>query len=122
MIPQRTVLLLLVAMLVACGASAREKTLKTSLRSLNVARDTVLAVSDKREGQIYDACNPPTCTKEEGHKQVDEWRAKVDVVVKAIDAGYRAIFAASLLEDAESLSEATAAVVIALALVKELAP
>lgn len=106
--------------LVGCGASARTTALRTSLVSLNVARDTARAASKEREKQIVDACNPPTCTKEEGHARLDAWRELVDKAYTAIDDGYNAILAALVLDDAKSATDAGAAVSKALALVKDM--
>lgn len=114
------VLLLCLCLASACGASARVKALRVSLIALNTARDTTLALSKEREKQIYDGCNPPACTKEEGHARVDAWRVKVDVAIKAIDTGYRAVHDAALLDDAMSVSAASAAAASALTLYNQL--
>ena len=114
------VLLCFVALCGACGASTRLKVIRVNVVALNTARDMVLTLSKEREKQIYDSCNPPICTKEEGHARVDAWQKKVDVAVKAIDLGYRAQHDAALLDDAKSESEARAAFARALGLVKEL--
>ena len=114
------VLLCLAALLGACGASSRTKALRVNLVALNTARDAVLSISKEREQQLYDSCNPPSCTKEEGHARVDAWRGKVDVVVKSIDLGYRAVHDAALLDDTKSVSGAAAAAARALALYEDL--
>lgn len=117
------VLLVLVLACAACGttsASSRTKALRVELVSITVARDTVLAAAKEREKQIYGACNPPACSKEEGHAKVDAWRAQVDVVFKAIDVAYRAIHDAALLDDDKSESNARTALGDALKLIKEL--
>jgi hypothetical protein len=118
----RVVPILLVALLVtgACGASAHTKALRASLVTLNVARDTLRAASKAREAQIVDACDPPGCTREEGHARLEAWRARVDAVAAAIDDGYDAIWAASLLDDPKSARDAGSAVTRALDLVKSL--
>lgn len=114
------VLLCLVALAAGCGASARTTALRTSLVSLNVARDTVRAASKAREKQIVDACSPPTCTKDQGHAELDAWRATVDKVTVALDDGYDAIRDAAILDDAKSTSAMIAVVANAIALVKSL--
>src|SRR5688572_22785778 len=111
--------IVMVCMLLAfagCGANTRTKALRVGLVSLNAARDTTLEVSKAREALIVEQAT----TKDEGRAALDTWRAKVDVVFVALDAGYRAVFSASLLNDAKSASEAGAAIAKALALVKEL--
>ena len=113
-------LALLCLLVAACGASSRTKALRVNLVALNTARDAVLALSKEREKQLYDSCNPPTCTKEEGHARVDAWRGKVDGAVKTIDVGYRAVHDAALLGDVKSASDAAAAATRALTLYNEL--
>lgn len=112
----RIVPILIVALLAGCGASARTKVLRTSLVALNVARDTLRTTSKEREMQIVDQAS----SKEEGRAKLDAWRAIIDKVDAAIDDGYDAILAASILNDAPSASAAGAAVAKALALVREL--
>lgn len=116
----KIVVLVVLLGLAACGASARTKTLRVNLVALNTARDAVLVLSKAREKQIYDGCNPPTCTKEEGHTRVDAWREKVDVAIKALDLAYRAVHDAGLLGDAKSASDAAVAAAKALAIYNEL--
>ena len=114
------VAVVLLCFVAACGASSRTKALRVNLVALNTARDSVLALSKEREKQIYDSCNPPTCTKEEGHARVDAWQGKVDVAIKTIDVGYRAVHDAALLDDAKSVTAAAAAAAKALDLYNEL--
>lgn len=114
------VLICLVVLASACGANARVQGLRVGLVSLNVARDTARAAAKEREKQIVDACNPPTCTDEEGHKQLNAWRVTVDAAYAAIDDGYDAILAAVVLDDAKSAESAGKAVAKALELVKGL--
>jgi len=117
----RLVLLLVVGLaLGACGASSRLKVIRANVVALNTARDTVLALSKEREKQIYDSCNPPACTKEEGHARVEAWQKKIDVAVQAIDLGYRAQHDAALLDDTKSTAAAAAAAAKALDLYKQL--
>ena len=113
-------LVILLFCFVACGASSRTKALRGNLVALNTARDAVLVLSKEREEQIYDGCNPPTCTKEEGHARIDVWRGKIDVVIKALDLAYRATHDAGLLGDVKSASDAAAAAARGLALYEEL--
>jgi hypothetical protein len=117
---RRAVPILLVALLAcgACGASVRTQALRTSLITLNIARDTLRATSREREKQIIDACDPPSCTKEEGHARLETWRGRVDMVAAAIDDGYDAIRDATILDDPKSAEAVGIAVARALALVK----
>ena len=116
----RLVIVVLFCLASACGASSRTKALRMNLVALNTARDAVLVLSKEREKQIFDACNPPTCTKEEGHTRVDAWRVKVDLAIKALDLAYRAVHDAGLLDDVKSAGDAAAAAAKALAIYKEL--
>lgn len=108
----------LLVLLVACGANARRQTLQTQLVILNVSRDTVLEVSRRREAQIVEDAK----TREEGRAALDAWRARVDPVIEAIGKGYRVIASAALLSDSTSAAEAVAAVAKAAQLAKELGP
>lgn len=120
LVPRVSLVLLITLVVAGCGASARTKALRTSLVALNIARDTMRATSKEREKQIVDDCDPPNCTKEEGHARLEEWRAHVDAVAVAIDDGYDAIWTAALLDDLKSASTAGSAVAKALDLVKGL--
>lgn len=102
--------------LVACGASSRTKALQVNLHALDTASGAMLSISKERETQIVEHAT----TKEEGRAALDAWRARVDAVEQAIEMGYRAVYSASILNDATSASEAGAAVVKALALLKEI--
>jgi hypothetical protein len=115
-----TRLVMLLCFVAACGASSRTKTLRVNLVALNTARDSVLVLSKEREKQLYASCNPPSCSKEEGHTRVDAWRAKIDVAIKAIDVGYNAVHDAALLDDTKSTTAAVAAAAKALDLYKKL--
>lgn len=115
-----TSILFLVLLWTACGPNARTTALRDSLVTLNVARDTMLTVSREHEAQIVTHCNPPTCTREAGHAQLDAWRKVIDRVAATIDDGYRLIYSAAILDDAKSLTDAIAAVQEALTLLKTL--
>jgi hypothetical protein len=110
--------LVLYACLPACGPGARTRTLRAGLISLNVARDTMLAVSKEREAQIVEHA----ATKEQGRAELDAWRKRVDTAATALEVGYRAIYTASILDDAKSLTDATAAVAQVIAIVATLKP
>lgn len=109
-------IVLLLFFFVGGCVSARTQVLRAGLVSLNAARDTMLSISKAREAQIVEKAT----TKEEGRAQLEAWRAHVDEAAVAIKAGYDAIWAASILDDAKSESDVAAAVAKALALFKEL--
>lgn len=116
--PLRLLVVVGLLALSACGASQRSRALRVGLTSLNVARDTMLAVSKERERQIVEHA----ATKEQGRTELDAWRTKVDKVALALEVGYRAIYAASILNDAKSASDAVTAVAIAVAAITALKP
>lgn len=89
-----------------------------NLVALEAASETLLDVSKERERQIVDAAT----SKEEGRAQLDAWRAKIDPVFAALDAALRAVFSASVLDNAPSEAKAAALTAKALALYKELKP
>ena len=116
----RIVFIVLIACVMACGASSRLKVYRANVVALNTARDAVLAFSKEREKQIYADCNPPSCTKEEGYARVEAWQKKVDEIIYVIDIGYRAQHDAALLDDTKSAAAAAAAAAKALDLYKQL--
>lgn len=113
---QTMLLIATLGAMIACGASVRTKVLRVNLAALNAASETMLSVSKEREDQIVARAT----SKEQGHAELDGWRSKVDVVAKALDVAFRAVFSASVLNDARSLSDADEAVAKALAQTKEL--
>lgn len=112
----KAVTFLLIVLVMGACVNARTQTLRVSLVALNTARDTMLATSKAREAQIVEHAS----SKEEGHVQLEAWRATVDMVSTAIDAGYRAIYGAAILDDLQSAQTAGAVVQKALVLLKTL--
>lgn len=109
--------LLLIALLcAACGASARTLALRTSLVTLNVARDTLRTTSKDREDQII----AKATSKEEGKAKLATWRSGVDKIAATIDDAYHLIYGAALLDDAKSAQDAATAVTKVLELIKDL--
>lgn len=88
-----SLLLIAVALFVAsCGASSRTKALSTALTAVDVAADTVVEVSNKRQEQIVEQATSP----EDGRARLDAFRAARAPVVDAIASAYKAIAAAAL--------------------------
>lgn len=113
--------MLLVIALAACGQSARTSALRSSLTALNVARDTLITVSDERQAQIVDDCaRDPACTVEIGKARLVEFRHQRTPIVEAFARAYEAISTAALLNDAKSVGDVAVAVAHAVKLVKEL--
>jgi hypothetical protein len=89
---------------------------------------TTLAVSKEREAQItkdtISSAVARGATKEQAGAELAAalaaWRAKVDKPDTVFEVGYRAIYTASILDDAKSLTDATAAVAQAIAIVAAL--
>lgn len=111
---RRPAVAILLVLLVACGASARTRALQSQLAITNVARDTFVAVSEKRQLQIVETAT----SREDGIAKLTAFRKARDPVVKAFEAAYRAIAAAALIDT--SVAEVAAAVTNAITLVKEL--
>lgn len=96
------VLLLLLAMFVACGASRREKTIRATLVTVNASRDGLLKLDENLQATIvHDAAS-----LEAGKTALAKHREQREVVLKAFVAAYHAIAAAILLnDDDKSLSD-----------------
>lgn len=91
----------------ACGASQREKTLKTSLVAVNATRDTWLAYDDVRQDQII----AKATSFESGKAELGEYRETQAKIVGLFVSAYRAIgVAAVLADDDASLQSAITAV------------
>ena len=96
------VLLLLV--LLACGASARDTALRVILTGLNATRAAVVAYDAKAQT----ASVASATSVEAGKLELDAWRAKRAPVVAAIEAAYHLLAAAAVL--GTSLVDVVAAV------------
>jgi hypothetical protein len=97
---RRPALSLLLVLLVACGASQREKTIRATFNATTVAADSLVAFSRTHEMAIVDAAT----SKEEGKAKLAEFRAKVDKAELTLTAVYRMTAAASLANDDQSLA------------------
>lgn len=81
------VVLLFVVALAACGPSAKQKTIATTLAATNAARDAFLLYDDTRQASIVDNAT----SLEEGKERLAAWREDRDEVVAAFETVYRAI-------------------------------
>lgn len=97
---KKIILLLCCSVLIACGASAREKTIRTTFDATNIAADHLLTFSDAQEAQI----NATATSLEDRNAKTAAWRAKVDKAELALTAVYRAIATAALLNDDRSVA------------------
>ena len=89
-------LLLLVSLcLVACGATQREQLVKTTLVTVNEARDSFVAFDNTAQQAIVAAAP----TYERGYAALLVYRKRREVVVEAFAAAYRAIAMAATAND-----------------------
>jgi hypothetical protein len=86
-------------MLLGCGASAREKTLRATFVTINAARDGFEAFDTQHQQQIVDDAK----TLEEGKAAFAAYRHDRERVITAFVATYRVLTAAVLADDAASL-------------------
>jgi hypothetical protein len=86
--------------LVACSASQRQKTLSATFVTLDLSAAQLVKVSADEETAIMTEA-PDEAT---GQKQLVPFRAKVDEAEKSIDTGYRAVAAAALANDDQTLA------------------
>ena len=101
-------LIILVALfLAACSAAARERTIKTSLSTLNEAR-TAFVVFDRA---VQTAIVEAATSYEDGMATLRAYRSKREIIVDAFAFAYRAVATAATLDDARSVSEMVSAVV-----------
>lgn len=91
---------ILVWLVAACGASAREKTVRASLVTTDAARVTFVAYDEHHQHAIV------TEAKDEagGKAALLEWRGKREHAVSTFEVTYRAIAAAAILADDHSLA------------------
>lgn len=99
-------ILLLLAFVAACGASAREKALRTTYIATTTAQAGF--VEWNKEHQLQIARNAPS--KLIALAELTTYREKREPVLAAFEATYRALAAAAILEDDhKSLAAALAA-------------
>lgn len=86
---------LLLVLLVACGASARERTIRTALVAVNEARDAFVIVDrDIQLGIVKVATS-----KEDGAAKLADYRKSRENLVAAFEVAYRAIAIAATIDD-----------------------
>lgn len=79
----------------ACGASARETTIHTAYVATDSARAAFLAFDAKHQQAIVEAAK----TRDEAAAKLAAYREKRAKAVEALDASFRAIAAAAILND-----------------------
>lgn len=97
---RRPIALLLLVVLVACGASQRTKTIRATFDATTIAADSLVAFSRAREQAIFDTAT----SKEAVETGIKEFRGKVDHVERTVAAVYRMTAAAALANDDQSLA------------------
>lgn len=105
---QRTLGLLFACMLaVACGPTARQKALQTTLVTLNTSRDAFVAW----DGEHQQAIVKQAPSAEKGQAALDFYRTKREKVVLGFSAAYAALAAAAInTDDPKALLDAIEAV------------
>lgn len=101
-------LLLMAWILAACTASAREKTIAGTYVAVNTASAGLVAFDARHQDDLVVGA-PDEAS---GKTALAEYRAKRELAVKAIDAAFRAIATAAVLEDDQSLAAMLAAALI----------
>lgn len=102
------VLALVLALIVGCSPSERQKTLSTAYASVNAAAVAFVAYDDAHQAALVAEYNNPT----DRMAALDGYRKKQAKVLAALLASFRAIAAALLVNDNPSLQTALAAVAI----------
>lgn len=98
---------LLLVLLVACGASARERTIRTALVTVNEARDAFVIID--RDVQL--AIVAKASSKDEGVATLAIYRKQREGLITAFEEAYRSIAIAAALDDGtRSLAAAVEAV------------
>ena len=92
-------LLLVLCVLATCGASQREKTIKTTLAAVNDARDMFIVLDSKIQNAIADSAK----SVEDGIARLDAYKKKREAGVAVFEAAYRSIAIAATANDEKSV-------------------
>jgi hypothetical protein len=107
-----TLLVVIAVSALGCGASARQKTLATTLVALDGASSTLVAYDQQHQAAIVAGAT----SLEDGKAKLAAWRADRTKIVDALAAAYRALaLAATLNDDPKSLTNLAAAAAIVMA-------
>jgi hypothetical protein len=102
--------------LLACGASAREKTLRASFVAVNAARDGFFAYDEQHQRTLLEAATDAPSWK----ATIADYRSRREKVVELFAGAYSTIAAATLLDkDAKSLDAVGEAMKLLFAAVKD---
>jgi outer membrane murein-binding lipoprotein Lpp len=98
----------LALVLSACGAGAHQKTIATTLATLNAASDTFVAYDKDHRSEIVAKAK----SHEQGQAALNEWDSTVETVTVGLEAAYKAVAVAATLNDDQSLASMIAAALI----------
>jgi phosphatidylserine decarboxylase len=103
----RAAIVILALVLAACGASARERTIKTTFVGLNAARDGFIVWDAEYQKNVVNNAT----SYEVGKAALTEYRNRREIVVRSLAAAYRAIAAAAIEQsDADAAAAVAAAI------------
>ncbi len=97
-------LLLLCGLALGCGAAARQRTIRLTYESANIADDQLRAFTETHSKEIVDAGKAAGKTKEQTGAELDAFLAKATKVHVTINAVLRMVAAAAALDDDKSLA------------------
>ena len=93
---RRGVMILALALVASCGASARQKAIRDTFVGVNVARASFVAWDANHQNVIIDSCVSDGNEEAECQRRLTVYRADRGAVVEAFTLAYRALAAASL--------------------------
>lgn len=96
-------------LLLGCGASARTKTIETTVNVTKIARDSFVTWDRQHELDIATSCGP---TKEDCHVALDKWQAEQLKVQKLITSIFEAAAIALTVNDSRSFANLGAAALL----------
>lgn len=95
----RSLFILIVLSLAACGSNQRQETLHSALVAANVARDGFAAWDLAHQKQIVEKAT----SREQAEAELAAYRAKRDGIIARFEEAYRAIAVAATQDDKASL-------------------
>lgn len=93
--PPRSAVPLLIVLLVACGASQRDRTIKAAMTGLSVTGDSFVEIDRAIQADIV----ATSSSHEEGLQRLAAYKQKRTVVVDLALAAYRALALAAIVSD-----------------------
>lgn len=101
------------ALHLGCGASARQKTLTSTLVGLDSAEIGIVTFNKDYEDKIIADCrDDSTCTEAIGHARLLAYRASRDQIVTALKAAYAMLGQAFVLDTDASMANVVAAAAV----------